>query len=193
MTRAFVAICLDESTRATVAAEIERLRPLGRAVAWVPPENLHLTLKFLGGQSDERLAEVVQALEQAGSGQAPFAIRLHGLGAFPGMEHPRILWIGVAEGVPAMRALQSAVESELGRRGFAPEDRAWHAHLTIGRVFDPRRWRRDASPALRESIAHAATRDFGTLEVARVVLMRSDLGRAGARYSELRSVGLAAE
>jgi len=191
MTRAFIAVCLDEPTRAAVAAEIERLRPLSRAVAWVPSPNLHLTLKFLGEQSDARLAEALLGIEEVAAGRAPFALTLHGLGAFPGLERPRILWVGVAEGALPIRALQSGVESALEHRQFTPESRPWHPHLTIGRVFDPRRWRRDASPALRESIAHAATMPFGTFEVSRVALMRSDLQPSGARYSELHSVSLA--
>jgi 2'-5' RNA ligase len=192
MTRAFIAVCLDEPTRAAVADEIERLRPLGRAVGWVPPPNLHLTLKFLGEQGDGRLDEARLGLEEAAAGRAPFALTLHGVGAFPDMERPRILWVGVTDGAREIRLLQSEVESALERREFAPESRPWHPHLTIGRIFDPRRWRRDASPALRESIARAATMPFGTLEVSRVALMRSDLHRSGARYSELCSVRLGA-
>jgi len=192
MTRAFVALGLDEPTRAAVAAEIEHLRPLSRAVAWVPSPNLHLTLKFLAEQPDARLAEAVLGLEEAAAGHAPFALTLHGLGAFPGIERPRILWVGVAEGALEVRALQAEVETALERRGFTRESRPWHPHLTIGRVFDPRRWRRDAGPELLESIARAATRGFGTLSVARVALMRSDLLPSGARYSELHSVSLAA-
>jgi 2'-5' RNA ligase len=190
-TRAFIAVCLDGRTRAAVAALVERLRPLSRAVAWVPSQNLHLTLKFLGEQSDGRLGEARVGIEEVAAARAPFTLTLHGLGAFPGMERPRILWVGVAEGALAIRALQSEVESALERRQFTPESRPWHPHLTIGRVFDPRRWRRDASPALRESIARAASMPFGTLEVSRVALMRSDLSPSGARYSELQSVSLA--
>jgi 2'-5' RNA ligase len=190
MTRAFIAICLDEPTRGAVTAEIERLRPLSRAVAWVPPPNLHLTLKFLGNQSDGRLAEALHGIEEVAAGRPPFQLALHGVGAFPGMEHPRILWVGVAEGAIEVRALQAEVEAALGRRLFAAETRPWHPHLTIGRVFDPRRWRRDTSPALKESIASAATLRFGTFDVSRVALMRSDLSPSGARYTELQSVGL---
>ena len=192
MTRAFVALTLDEQTRAAVAAEIDRLRPVSRAVAWVPSSNLHLTLKFLGEQDDGGLAEAVLALEEAAAGSAPFALTLHGVGAFPGMERPRILWVGVAGGALTVRALQSKVEAALERRRFTPDRRPWHPHLTIGRVFDPRRWRRDAGPALREAITRAATKGFGTLDVSRVVLMQSDLLASGARYTELRSVSLAA-
>src|SRR6266704_6979700 len=98
MPRAFVALCLDAGTREAVSAEIERLRPLSRVVAWVPAENLHLTLKFLGEQTDARLHEVIAALEEATAGRGPFSLTLHGVGAFPGMDRPRILWVGVAEG-----------------------------------------------------------------------------------------------
>jgi RNA 2',3'-cyclic 3'-phosphodiesterase len=190
MTRAFVAVGLDETTRAAVAAEIERLRPLSKAVAWVPADNLHLTLKFLGEQTDARLGEAALALEEAAATCQGFTLSLHGVGAFPGMERPRIVWVGVAEGALPFGALQSQVEAALERRGFTPESRPWHPHLTIGRVFDPRRWRRDASPELLSSIARMATTRFGTLEVSRVTLMRSDLHRSGARYRELHSASV---
>ena len=190
MTRAFVAVQLDETTRAAVANEIERLRPLSKAVAWVPAENLHLTLQFLGEQADARLAEAALALDEAAATVEPFSLALHGVGGFPGMERPRILWVGVAEGARPLRALQARVEATLGERAFSPDARPWHPHLTIGRVFDPRRWRRDASPALHASIARLATTSFGALAVSRVALMKSDLSRSGARYSELHSAEL---
>ena len=188
--RAFVALLLDDATRGAVAAQIERLRSLSRAVAWVPPQNLHLTLKFLGEQSETRLGEALGALEETAAGAAPFTIALHGVGAFPGMERPRILWVGVAEGALEARALQSRLDTALGSRGFAGDDRPWHPHLTIGRVFDDRRWRREATPDLRHAIAEAARLGFGALAVTRLALMRSDLSPSGARYSELHSVSL---
>ncbi len=190
MARAFLALLLSEDTRAAVGAEIERLRPFSRAVAWVPPPNLHFTLKFLGEQSETRLREVMEALADARVDAAPFALALHGLGAFPGMQRPRILWVGVAEGALAARALQAAVERALDHRGFARESRPWHPHLTIGRVFDEGRWRREAGPPLRGAVAEAARRSFGTVPVTRIVLMRSDLSPRGARYSELDSIEL---
>jgi 2'-5' RNA ligase len=191
MTRAFIALGLDEPIRATLAAEIERLRPLSRAVAWVPAPNLHVTLKFLGNQTDARLAEALEALSEAGAASVPFGMTFHGVGAFPGMERPRILWVGVAEGALAARALQASIDTALHQRGFTADSRPWHPHLTIGRVFDPRRWRRDTSPTMQEALARIASTSFGTLEVGRVALMRSDLSPSGARYTELRAIELA--
>lgn len=191
MTRAFVAVLLADAARQAVAAEIERLRPLSRAVAWVPAPNLHLTLQFLGEQTQERLAEAAAALEEAAGGAVPFTMALHGLGAFPGLERPRILWVGVAAGALECRALQARVAAALGSRGFPADSRPWHPHLTIGRVFDDRRWRREASPALREAITRLGSTGFGRVPVASIALMRSDLSPSGARYSELRAFSLA--
>lgn len=184
--RAFVAVLLDEETRGAVAATIEALRPLGPAVAWVPPRNLHLTLQFLGGQPEERLREAEAALDEAAAHSAPLDVTLHGVGAFPGLERPRILWVGVAQGALPIRALQARVADALAGRGFPKEERVWHPHLTVGRVHDERRWRREAGPPLRIALARAATTTFGTLRVAEVALVRSDLSSSGARYTVRR-------
>jgi 2'-5' RNA ligase len=188
--RSFIALVLDEASRHSVAAQVEGLRPLSRAVAWVPPQNLHLTLKFLGEQSEERLGVVRSVLEAAAAGIAPFALTLHGVGGFPGLDRPRILWVGVSEGALAVRQLQPRVEEGLARHGFSRETRSWHPHLTIGRVFDDRRWRREGTPALREAVARAARLDLGRVPVAAIWLMRSDLSPAGARHTALASMPL---
>ena len=192
MIRAFVAVVLDEGVRSAVAATIERLRPLGSAVAWVPPRNLHVTLHFLRDQSEERLAEAEAALADAAAGSAPLDVTFHGIGAFPGLERPRILWVGLAHGALEVRRLQARVTDALGVRGFGKEERAWHPHLTIGRVHDERRWRRETGPPLRSALAQAATTTFGTQRVAEVALMRSELSPAGARYTLRRALSLGA-
>ena len=192
MPRAFIAILLSSEAREAVTDEVERLRPLSRAVAWVPRDNLHLTLRFLGEQSEARLADALAALESAAAGGEPFTLGLHGLGAFPGLERPRILWVGVAEGSLAARALQARVESGLTARGFLPEARPWHPHLTVGRVFDERRWRGETPAALRQAVAQAGSRPVARLEITAISLMKSDLARSGARYTALASRPLSA-
>jgi 2'-5' RNA ligase len=188
--RSFVAIPLGEAERAAVAAAIDRWRPLGGAVAWVPAANLHLTLQFLGSQPEERLAVAEAALSAAVAPHAPFETALHGVGAFPGLERPRILWVGFAQGALELRSLQARVADAFAREGFPREERAWHPHLTIGRVHDERRWRQESGPALRQAIVQAATTRFGTLRVGEVALMRSDLSPRGARYTVRRAVAL---
>jgi 2'-5' RNA ligase len=188
--RAFVAIPLGDAVREAVSAVLERLRPLGGAVAWVPAANLHLTLYFLGEQPEERLTAAAAALDDVAARSRPIEVALHGIGAFPGLERPRILWVGLAQGALEVRALQARLAEALAREGFPREERAWHPHLTIGRVHDERRWRREAGPALRQAIAQAAATRFGTLRVSEVALMRSDLSARGARYTVRRAAPL---
>jgi 2'-5' RNA ligase len=191
--RAFVAIVLDDRLREAVAAAIERLRPLGSAVAWVPARNLHITLQFLGEQSEERLGEAEAALAEAAAAGGPMEVTFHGIGAFPGLERPRILWIGLADGALETRRLQARVAEALAARGFPREERPWHPHLTVGRVHDERRWRREAGPPLLRALAEAAATTFGTLRVTEVALMQSDLTPTGARYTVRRAVNLSGD
>lgn len=193
MPRAFVAVLLDEQTRRSVSAQIDRLRPLSKAVAWVPSHNLHVTLRFLGDQTEEQLAEVVPALEEAASGVPTFTLSLKGLGAFPGLDQPRTLWVGVSEGVQEVQRLQARVAEALESRGVSIEARAWQAHVTIGRVTDEKRWRREGMRELSSAVMRGATVPFGSMPVASIALMRSDLYTSGARYTGIASVPLSSE
>jgi 2'-5' RNA ligase len=193
MPRAFVAVLLDEQTRRTVAAQIDRLRPLSKAVAWVPPHNLHVTLRFLGDQTEEQLTDVVPALEEAASGVPTFTLTLKGLGAFPGLDRPRTFWVGVSGGVQDVQRLQARVAEALERRGVPIEARAWQAHVTIGRVSDEKRWRGEGMPELRSAVIRGATAPFGSMPVSSIALMRSDLYTSGARYTGIASVPLSSE
>ena len=181
--RSFVAILLSEELRLAVADEVNRLCPLSRSVRWVPHQNLHLTLKFLGDLAPEELDQASAGLGDAAAGVAPFTLVLHGLGAFPGLERPRVIWVGVAEGAKETQALQSRVEAALAQRGFVREGRPYSPHLTIGRVGNPR-----GLESLRTAIVRDAHQRFGTLHVSAVSLMRSDLSPGGARYTELAAV-----
>ena len=193
MPRAFVAVPLDESTTRAVSAQIDRLRRLSKAVAWVPSRNLHLTLRFLGDQTEEQLAEVLPALEEAASGTPTFTLGFKGLGAFPKLDRPRTLWVGISDGAPEVQRLQGRVAASLERRGVPIEARVWQAHLTIGRVTGGKRGGREGMPELRSAVMRGATTPFGKMPVAAIVLMRSDLFSSGARYTSIASVALSSE
>jgi RNA 2',3'-cyclic 3'-phosphodiesterase len=190
MPRTFVAVLLSEQARKAVSAEIDRLRPFSRVIAWVPPHNLHVTLRFLGDQTEEKLAEVKPALEDAVQGLGPFTVGLRGLGAFPGLEHPRTFWVGISEGNAEVRKLQGRVAQALESHGFPLEARAWQAHVTIGRVMDERRSRREGMAEIRSSLTRGATVSYGTTPVDTISLMRSDLYPSGARYTSIASFAL---
>lgn len=176
---------MPPALRTRLGAEIERLRPHARGVGWVAPENLHLTLKFLGGVEPARLPAIAAALAQVAGRGAPFELALHGLGAFPSATRPRVFWAGVSAGAPALDALAAQVEAALVGLGFPPEDRPFSAHVTLGRVREPRR-----DPSLATALDGAASLALGAFVVEGLALMRSDLSPRGARYSPLGSWSL---
>jgi len=173
-------VLLDDATRAALAARVESLRPVAAGVTWVAPENLHVTLKFLGGVEQPRLELVQAALARAVHGAAPFDLSVVGLGAFPSATRARVVWAGVVAGRGELTGLAASVEHELAPVGFPPEDRPFSPHVTLGRVREPRRNTELAAAFDRE---HAER--FGVVRVDRLSLMRSDLSPRGARYSEL--------
>lgn len=181
-----MAIRLDESVRAALGSAIAGLRRVAPAVAWVSPENVHLTLKFLGQVREARAAELVAALAGATSGFAPFEASVEGLGAFPTPLRARVIWAGVGRGAEALVELAGRVDAALAALGFEREARPFAPHVTLGRVRAPRR-----DPALSDALLAGAGNQFGRLSVERVALMRSDLSPRGARYTELGAVRLA--
>lgn len=193
MPRAFVGVLLSEQIRRAVTAQMERLRPQSYGVTWVANHNLHVTLRFLGDQTEEQLADIVPALEEAASGVSAFTLGLKGLGAFPGLEHPRTLWVGVSEGVTEVKRLQARVAEALERRGVPIEARAWQAHVTIGRVNENKRWRREGVAELRSALIRGATLPFGSMAVTSIALMRSDLYPSGPRYTGIASMALSSD
>ena len=147
-------------------------------MAWVAPDNVHLTLKFLGNVETARLGEIERALAAAAATRAAFDLDIHGLGAFPTRLRPRVLWAGVGAGAAEAAGVAAAVDEALAALGFAREARPFAAHVTLGRVREPR-----ANPRLAEALDAGAP--FGRQRVARVSLVRSELSPRGARYTEL--------
>jgi 2'-5' RNA ligase len=184
--RAFVAVLLSEEVRASLAREVDRLRSVAPRLTWVSPDNLHLTLKFLGHVSSETVARAEDGLAEAVAGQPPLTLVFAGLGAFPSVERPRVIWAGLVEGGESLVTLQARVEAVLALKAIPKEDRRFHPHLTIGRAKDPRQAR-----PLVTALRARATAPFGRQHVSAIHLMRSDLHPQGARYTVLRAFPLA--
>jgi RNA 2',3'-cyclic 3'-phosphodiesterase len=155
-----------------------------RAVAWTRPEQIHLTLNFLGNVERARVEELARAMEAACCRGQPHLLQAHGLGCFPSAARPRIIWAGLRGAVDVLEALKRTLDEGLASLGFAPETRPFHPHLTIGRVKQlsggDRRHLGAALPAWREA-------DFGPWTVERVNLMQSVLSPGGAEYAQLQS------
>lgn len=179
--RTFIAVELAPEIRTRAVELVESLRPAGGDARWVEPHNMHLTLKFLGDVREEALADVCRVVTKAAADFAPFDITLGGAGAFPDTRRPRTLWIGVTRGQPELVRLQTAIERVLAKRGFRKENRAFHPHLTIGRV-------RESGPAMGElgqRIQNHADFAAGDSTVRDVVVFASHLSPAGPTYEPL--------
>lgn len=188
--RSFVAVELGSEVK-TRLAEIQRqLRsatPSG-AVRWVQPESIHVTLKFLGDVPQERIGAIVSALEWACASVAPLVFAVAGAGCFPDARRPNVVWIGVEDPGGGLLALQQAVERALNPLGYPPEGRPFRPHLTLGRTN-----RNAPGPDLRkvgEAVSGLRVGHVARVDVAEIVLMRSDLSPAGARYTPLAHMPL---
>jgi len=132
--RTFIAVECSEGVRSRAVSLIERLRPAQAKVSWVLPDNMHWTLKFLGDVDMTRTADICQQVTDAVAGIEPFEVAAAGAGAFPTVERPRTLWIGMGEGEDEMANLSQRIDEALAGIGFSPDSRRYKAHLTIGRV-----------------------------------------------------------
>jgi 2'-5' RNA ligase len=160
-------------------------------VRWVKIDNMHLTLKFLGDVASNRIASLEQVLKRSVEKKNTFDLTVRGLGAFPRPTHPTVIWAGIDES-PALSGLVNELESQMANCGFAPEERAFRAHLTLGRVARnlPPHESRAVAVALLELLPSAGQTIFGRAYIDRVHFYRSDLDRDGARYTRLFSVAL---
>ncbi len=163
-------------------------RAAGRAAAdvkWVAPENVHLTLQFLGAVPEERRAAVEIAVAETAAAAPPFHLDVHGTGAFPSGRRARVLWAGVGGEVAILAELAADLGRRLAPLGYPPEERPFSAHLTLGRSRDPR-----GLPGLAAALARCADGPAARWPVAEVVLFRSHLSPHGPRYEALARAAL---
>lgn len=186
--RLFFAVPLIEGLRERV---LELQREMGRwcrdvRVKWVEPENLHLTLKFVGDAPAARLGEFVAAAEQVARDATPCKLDYHGVGCFASRGRPRTIWLGLRRELPELGALATALDAALARAGLAePERRPFHGHLTLGRVRDG-----GGGANLLAHIRRLADAPVGVQPLDSFALISSDLTSRGPIYTERAWFGL---
>jgi 2'-5' RNA ligase len=190
--RTFIAIELTGALhRALAAAQAEFQRDrAARAIRWVAPANIHLTLKFLGDVNADQIPALQRALSDACTDIPPFTLTLGGAGAFPNTRRPNVVWLGARGQIEIAARLAQRIDDACAALGFAREERPFTPHLTLGRV------KRDASPSERQLIGalieQAPVGDLGELRVERMSIMQSELKPGGSVYSRLCVVELRA-
>jgi 2'-5' RNA ligase len=193
MIRSFVAIDLPESTKERLQQLCDRLKieVPEETVRWSRIAGLHLTLKFLGNVAEGDVPKIRAALDEVAHHHQPFNFSVEGVGCFPNIKRPRVVWIGVEERSGALAALQRDVERALVPLGFEPERRGFHPHLTLGRTR--RNVRYEDQRQLGEVIDAARVSKLDDIRVTAIKLMRSDLKPDGAVYSPLGIFNLRSE
>jgi 2'-5' RNA ligase len=179
--RTFIAIDLGKPIRDRLVALQQTLARAGTEVKWVEPENLHVTLLFLGEVDDRAVVELCRAVTDCCAGLAGFRLEVERVGCFPNPRRPRTVWAGVGEGTQEVVALHDALEPPLLELGcYRREDRPYTPHITLGRV----RGDRSTDPLAAALNRHAGWQ-AGVAEVREVLVMSSELTPAGPVYTVL--------
>ena len=186
MLRTFIAVEISEEVRSATRALMERLGRARADVNWVRPDHLHLTLNFLGDVEPNATPAICKSAVEIATQFEPITIRCAGVGAFPKIERPRTLWLGVEEGADRLIALQAELEVAMADLGFQPEARRFQPHLTIGRV----RKGGKSLEQLTEKLVDQKDFDTGTSLVRELVVYSSVLTKEGPIYTRLSGAHL---
>ena len=185
MIRAFLALDLPETLRPSLALVIEELKRSRADVRWVPPGNIHLTLKFFGNVTDDEIGSLAMAAREAAAGEAPLQLQVTVAGAFPSPKAPRVVWLGLGGDVLPLTRLFQKLEKAFAALGYPPEGRPFQPHLTLGRV---------KSPANREKLAMLLMKlpplDWPAFTVRELILFQSILSPQGSKYTPLKVIPL---
>ena len=200
MIRTFIAVELDEDIRSAISAlqgqvrdelqrELRKTSPDAR-LQWVKPQSIHLTLKFLGDIREDQVQEIGEGLAAALQTQPAFSLKVGGLGVFPDLRAPRVLWIGLepmSDAPSAIGTLARKVEEAIVALHFPSEAKPFTPHLTLARIKERNR---EIGRALSNLGVLARGRSIGTLSVHGISLMKSDLQPSGAVHTRLCEIPL---
>jgi len=186
MMRMFVALPLSDPLHlrlAEIQKQLRRRCPEG-SVRWVNPDDIHLTLFFIGDALSTRVASIQEALSVVARNAPAFELEVKGLGAFPNARRPRVIWVGLAEPTGRLALLHRAVNEALAQVGFKPDERPFHPHLTLGRVG--RRTFKEDLQHIEKVLGSTEVGTLGISEATQLVLFQSVLGPSGAHYTPLK-------
>lgn len=183
--RTFIAIQMPADIRRKLAGIGEELKKSGADAKWVHEENFHITLKFLGNVTAERVTAVSEVVRFIAEQTEAFDLVLSGVGAFPRLSRPSVVWVGISDGSDRIASLAEKIDFELGRLGFECENRPFSGHVTVARVRTPKNLER-----LKGMIENLQGQHVGAFGVESVAIMKSELRRTGPIYTAINEYGL---
>lgn len=181
--RSFIAISLPDSVLHAIGKAQDSLERFGFDIRWVRKEGIHLTLKFLGDIEESDVERVGGAVKRAAVGTFPFTLKGAGVGVFPDLKRPRVVWAGLSGETQPLFDLQKKLEAELAQIGFPEEERPFKGHLTMGRV-------KGRLDRLRfgDALKKVEGFEIEPFQAASVILFQSTLRSDGAVYTRLVDV-----
>ena len=188
--RTFVALPLSAALHgglATVQRDLQRSCPAG-SVRWVKADGIHLTLFFLGDVLASRLADIQRVLTHVAEASPRVEFAVEGVGAFPNLHRPNVIWVGIRDVTGHLATLHRGVNTALASLGFQPEERAFKPHLTLGRVN--RNAGSDAASRVGEAVGRFNLGRLGEECPRELILFRSELKSSGAEYTPLQTFPL---
>jgi 2'-5' RNA ligase len=184
--RAFIAVDLERPE--LVTSLLEELANLPVSLKLVKPEQIHLTLKFLGNVEEARVPEIVKVMYSAVEGISPFEVTLQGVGAFPSLRNANVIWLGLKNAALLSR-IASRLEGSLKKLGFPPEKREFTPHLTLARLKS--KWGgRVAGGEIVSFLEKYSATSFGVVKIDRIRLKKSVLSQKGPTYYTVEEVML---
>lgn len=186
--RAFIAITLTQDIKENLFHIQINLNKLGAEIKWVPLENIHLTLKFLGVINETTLKKVINAIEETAQNHAKFKIGLSGAGAFPDTIHPKVIWIGVNEGNNKIKDIACTLEKKIESLGIAREKRPFSCHITLGRTKSSRNIQ-ELIEGLN-NLSNNLYKENLSFTAEGITIFKSRLSPSGAAYEVLKEITL---
>ena len=180
--RCFVAIEIPEAIQTLLISVQEELRERIRGVSWVKRGNIHLTLKFLGDVAPNQIGIIKNAIEQVAVTRSPFSMEIGGIGAFPNLARPRIIWAGVKTGADEVAAIAREINSGLSRHGYACDEKEFRPHLTLARLKS-----RINLKSFASVFEFYDTMNDATMIVNQIRVVQSRLMPSGAVYTPLET------
>jgi len=186
--RTFIAIELSQEIKDKLSELQDLLKKAGADVKWIEPENIHLTLKFLGEIDEGKSIKITGAIEDTAKKSRQFQMSLGSLGAFPRIEFPRIVWVGIDKGDKETAVLARELEERIEELGISKEERPFSSHITIGRVKGTLN-KDGLANNLKELENYFSGRNI-EFDVTKITLFKSTLGPGGPVYAALKEVKL---
>lgn len=180
--RCFIAIEIPDAIQSLLICAQEELKRNIRGASWVKRGNIHLTLRFLGDVAPNQISTIKNAIEKVAIRRSPFSMKIGGIGAFPNLTRPRIIWAGVKTGANEVVAISKDIDSGLSQHGFGRDEKPFRPHLTLARVK-----RRINLKPLVDVFQQYDTINGATLIVDQIRVVRSELRQSGAIYTPLET------